>query len=73
MDYKQYIEIDSNIRFGKPVIKSTRISVDDILEMLGNGISQEEILDDFPQLKQEHIFAALKFAADKQRKVAIAS
>jgi len=61
-----YISIDPDIRFGKPCIKNTRISVGDILQWLASGMSVSEILDDFPLLKDEHIRAALAFAADRE-------
>jgi len=58
-----YIEIDQDVRFGKPCIKGTRISVGDILQWLSEGIPISEILDDYPLLKEIHIKAALAFAA----------
>ena len=61
-----YISIDPDIRFGKPCIKGTRITVGDILQWLASGMSIPEILDDFPLLKEEHIRAALAFAADRE-------
>ncbi|MBX3293348.1 MAG: DUF433 domain-containing protein [Acidobacteria bacterium] len=66
MNASTYISIDPNIRFGKPCIKGTRIAVSDILQWLASGMSEEEILVDFPQLKTEHIRAALAFAADRE-------
>ncbi|NBC08216.1 MAG: DUF433 domain-containing protein [Bacteroidetes bacterium] len=65
--YQEYISIDPNIRFGKPCIKGTRIAVSDILQWLASGMSYEEILIDFPTLKQEHLFAALAFAAYREQ------
>ncbi|MDZ4708543.1 MAG: DUF433 domain-containing protein [Saprospiraceae bacterium] len=64
--YLEYITIDPNIRFGKPCIKGTRISVGDILGWLASGQTQDEILRDFPLLKAEHIKAALTYAADRE-------
>ena len=61
-----YISIDPDIRFGKPCIKNTRITISDILQWLASGMSVEEILDDFPLLKEEHIRAALLFAANRE-------
>ncbi|MCR9100203.1 MAG: DUF433 domain-containing protein, partial [bacterium] len=49
----------------KPCIKGTRIAVGDILQWLASGMSYEDILNDFPSLRQEHILAALSFAANK--------
>ena len=48
---------------GKPCIRGMRIRVSDILEMLGEGVSMEEILADFPDLEREDILASLQFAA----------
>jgi len=61
-----YISIDPDIRFGKPCIKGTRIAVVDILQWLASGMSFAEILDDFPLLKEEHVRAALAFAANRE-------
>ncbi len=64
MDYLQYIETDPEKRFGKPCIRGTRIAVTDILGMLAEGMSSEEILTDHPNLKAVEIKAALLFAAN---------
>lgn len=53
----------------KPRDTITNISVYDILGMLSNGMSQEEILDDFPELDREDIMAALAYAADREHQV----
>lgn len=66
------IEINNDVRFGKPIIKGTRISVSDILSMLANGLSTQEIIEDFPQLNIEQIRACLEFAANRERILAIA-
>ena len=58
---------------GKPIIKGTRISVYDVLNWMANGMSKEEILNDFPELSLEMINACLAFAADKESKIRIAS
>jgi uncharacterized protein (DUF433 family) len=71
MDYKDYIEINPDIRFGKPCIKGTRISVYDVLGWLASGMTFEEILIDFPDLKREHILACLSYSADRERKVKV--
>ncbi|MCX6208404.1 MAG: DUF433 domain-containing protein [Bacteroidetes bacterium] len=60
------ITINSEIRFGKPCIIGTRIAVSDILQWLANGMTNSEIINDFPQLKLEHINAALQFAANRE-------
>lgn len=63
-DYLQYIETDSAKRCGKPCIKGTRITVIDILEMLAEGMSSDEILADHPNLQAVQIKAALLYAAN---------
>jgi uncharacterized protein (DUF433 family) len=64
--WETFISIDSEIRFGKPCIAGTRISVADILGFLASGMTYEDIMADFPQLNKEQILAALAFAADKE-------
>ncbi len=64
--FEKYIEINTEKRFGKPVIKGTRISVYDILFWLSNGMTKEEIIQDFPELNEEQINACLAFAANKE-------
>lgn len=59
----EYIEINSEIRFGKPYIKGTRITVSDVLQWLASDMSIEEILEDFPQLKRNDILACLAYSA----------
>ena len=66
-----YITIDPDVRSGKPCIKGTRITVGDVLQWLASGMSFAEILDDFPLLKEEHIRAALAFAANREAHVKI--
>ena len=67
----KYIEIDQEIRFGKPCIIGTRITVGDILQWLSEGIPISEILDDYPLLKEIHIQAALAFAARREEIVRV--
>lgn len=71
VDYTAYIEIDPEVRFGKPIIKGTRITVYDVLGWLAAGQSHEEIIEDFPQLEEEHILACLAYAANKERKLKV--
>ena len=58
------IELNQDIMFGKPVIKVTRITVEQILRKLAGGMTVEEIITDNPHLKREDILAAQEFAAD---------
>ena len=61
LNYLNYIEIDPNIRFGKPCVKGTRISVYDVLGWLAAGMTTLEIVDDFPELKDIHVRACLAY------------
>jgi uncharacterized protein (DUF433 family) len=65
-ELSNYIAIDQGIRFGKPCIKGTRITIGDILQWLSEGIPIPEILEDYPLLKEIHIKAALAFAARRE-------
>lgn len=69
--FLQHIDLDPNIRFGKPYIKGTRIAIVDILQWLASGMKQEEILQDYPLLKEDDILAALAFAANRENKIKI--
>ena len=70
MDYRDRIVIDPGVRFGKPVVRGTRITVGDVLGYLAGGMSEDRILADFPQLAREDIRACLAFAADRERRLA---
>ncbi len=63
MDWKNHIEVDSNVLVGKPVIKGTRISVELLLDRLADGWSMEDILSSYPHLTRENVLAAISFAA----------
>jgi uncharacterized protein (DUF433 family) len=63
------IAIDPAIRFGKPCVRGTRITVGDVLGYLAAGMSEDEILADFPQLAREDIRACRAFAADRERRL----
>ncbi len=73
MDYQHYISLDPTIRFGKPCVKGTRISVYDVLGWLASGMTTDQILEDYPELKEIEIRACLAFAADKEHRMRIAS
>ncbi|GMO48476.1 MAG: hypothetical protein Pg6C_11030 [Treponemataceae bacterium] len=62
-ELRSFITLDPNIRFGKPCIKGTRITVGDILRWLSGGMTEQEILEDYPELQRIHIRAVLAFAA----------
>lgn len=67
MDYRHIISIEPGKRGGKPCIRGMRITVYDVLEYLASGMTQEQILADFPDLTAEDILACLAYAADRER------
>jgi uncharacterized protein (DUF433 family) len=69
MDYSEIVTIEPGKRSGKPCIRGLRITVSDILEYLASGMSETEILEDFPELTGEDIRACLAFAADRERRI----
>lgn len=69
MDWQSRVSVDSTIRSGKPCIKGTRITVYDILEYLAGGMTEAEILEDFPVLSSDDIRACLAFAAARERRL----
>jgi len=73
VNYRDFIEIRPDKRFGKPCLVYTRISVYDVLNWLANGMSRKDILEDFEELSEEMINACLAYAADKEHRVKIAS
>lgn len=69
MDYHGIITIDPEKCSGKPCIRGLRITVYDVLDYLASGMSEDEILRDFPDLARGDIRACLAFAADRERKL----
>ena len=69
VNYHEIIKINPNKRFGQPCIRKTRISVYDVLSWLSNQMSILEIIEDFPELTPNDIFACLSYAADKEHKI----
>lgn len=69
MDWEDRISVDPAVRSGKPCIKGTRITVYDVLEYLAGGMSEDEILEDFPDLVRDDIRACLAFAAARERRL----
>ena len=67
MNYKGIITIEPGKRGGKPCIRNMRITVYDVLDYLASGMSQKEILDDFPYLTAADIKACLQYAADREK------
>lgn len=69
MQWQTHIVTDPAIRGGKPTLAGTGVTVTDVLEYLASGMSEHEILEDFPCLTAEHLGAALAFAAERARRL----
>lgn len=70
MNFTNYITLNSDIRSGKPCIKGTRITVYDILEYFAGGMTEKEILEDFPVLTHTDIQMVFAFAAAREHRLA---
>ncbi len=70
MRLEDYFSVTPGVRGGKPCVRGTRITVADILEYLAGSMTESQILADFPDLKPEHIRAALAFAAAREHRLA---
>ena len=70
IQFNKYIEINTEKRFGKPIIKGTRITVYDVLLWLSNGMTRGDIIADYPELNENQINACLSFAANKEQRLA---
>ena len=68
MNLLDRIAVDPAIRFGKPCVRGTRISVGDVLGYLAGGMSEAQILADFPQLTSDDVRACLAYAAERERR-----
>lgn len=67
MKYKDRITVNPAVRFGKPCVRGTRLTVGDVLGSLASGMSEAELLQDFPQLSHDDVLACLAYAADRER------
>jgi uncharacterized protein (DUF433 family) len=70
VDLLSLIEVRPEVRGGKPCFVGTRITVYDVLEYLAGGTSSEEIVADFPEITEDHVRAALEFAAKREHRLA---
>lgn len=70
MRWEDLITVTPGVRSGKPCVAGTRITVQDVLEYLASGMSEAQILADFPSLTSESIRAVLSFAAMRERRLA---
>ena len=72
IDYKEIIKISPDVRFGKPCVRNSRISVYDVLSWLASGMTIKEITEDYPELSENDIKACLAYAADKEHRIRVA-
>lgn len=70
MDYRDFITVEAGKRGGKPCVRGLRITVYEVLEYLASDMTQEEILEDFPDLTREDLKACIAYAADRERRLA---
>jgi uncharacterized protein (DUF433 family) len=68
MRFEDWITVTPGVRSGKPCLLGTRITVVDVLEYLASGMTEAELLVDFPDVRPEHVRAALAFAAARERR-----
>ena len=69
MDYHSIITVDAGLRSGKPCIRGMRITVSDVFDALGSGLSVPQVLEEYPYLTEQDIQACFAFAADRERKL----
>ncbi len=71
-EYRKVIVINPEVRFGKPCVRNTRISVYDVLSWLASGMTNKEIIEDYPELTENDIQACLAYAADREHRIRVA-
>lgn len=71
-NFLSHIEIRPDVRSGKPCVKGTRMTVQDVLEYLASGMTEGQVLEDFPYITHQDILACLQYAAQKERMVVLA-
>ena len=69
MELLSRITVDPEIRFGKPCVRGTRITVGEVLGALASGLTEAEVIAEFPQLAHEDILACFAFSAERERRL----
>ena len=72
MSYHEIITIEAGKRGGRPCVRGLRIAVGDVLGWLAAGMSEQDILKDYPELTEADIRACLAYAADRERRIVAA-
>ena len=72
VNHKEIIQINPEVRFGKPCVRNTRISVYDVLSWSASGMTSIDILNDYPELTDRDIQACLAYAADREFRTRVA-
>ena len=70
-DFRKIITVEPGKRGGQPCIRGMRIAVADVLGWLAEGMTTREIIEDFPELTETDVRAALAFAAERERRTAV--
>ena len=73
MNYKGIISIEPGKRGGQPTIRGMRITVYDVLKLLASGMSEQDVLNDFPELTHEDIKAVLSYASDREHQLSMSA
>lgn len=66
MEYRERLAVDPEVRFGKPCVRGTRISVGDVLGFLASGMTLAEVVEEYPSLTADDVLACLAYAADRE-------
>lgn len=71
MELLNRISVDAEVRFGKPCVRGTRITVGEVLGYLASGMTEAEMRVEFPQLAHEDVLACFAFAAERERRLQV--
>ena len=71
MEHLRRIAINPDVRFGKPCVRGTRLTVGEVLGALATGMTEAEVIAEFPQLTHEDLLACFAFAAERERRLQV--